>query len=134
MVIEKLEAIFGNETPETRIASAIVSYVTEHGDNVHHINLAFVKNLCKLPNTAHVDVSVLKVLQALAGDAIGYLSVGFEYVDNNEEIHNISRAEFSGAIYDSIDPISGERADDLAERVLIFYFPDKTFPMRLLHT
>lgn len=132
-VIEKLQAIFGAEAHEPRIALAIMSYVEEHA-NVRHINLAFVKQLCKLPNTATADVLVLKTLQVLAGDAIGYLNVGFEYVDANEEICNISRTEFIDAINDGIDPISGEHSEDLSERVLIFYSPDMTFPMRLLHT
>jgi hypothetical protein len=133
MVIEKLQAIFGVGALEPRIASAIMAYVSEHGTSVRHINLAFVKQLCKLPNTEKVDVSVLKTLQALAGDAIGYLNVGFEYVDSNDEVHNISREAFAGAVYESIDPISGEHADDLSEKVLIYYFPDRTFPKRLLH-
>lgn len=133
MVIEKLTAIFGDESPEVHIAETIIAYVTKRGASVRHINLALVKLLCMLPNSEKNDVAVLKVLQVMAGDAIGYLNVGFEYVDSNEEVHNISREAFAGAVYESIDPISGEHSSDLSERVLIFYYPDKTFPKRLLH-
>lgn len=132
LALDKLTAIFGANALEPTIAESIFSYVNAH-ENVQHLNLAFVKQLCKLPHSEKSDIAVLKTLQALAGDAIGYLSVGFEYVDENEEIHNITRAEFADAIDHGIDPVSGEKAPDLSQRVLIFYFPDKTFPKRLIH-
>jgi hypothetical protein len=133
IALDKVRAIFEEEDAlEPSIAASIFGYVAEH-QNVRHINLGFVKQLCKLPHTEKSDVAVLKTLQALSGDAIGYLSVGFEYVDENEEIHNISRAAFVDAIQNSIDPFSGERAQDLARRVLIFYYPDESFPKRLIH-
>jgi hypothetical protein len=133
VVIKKFKAIFGEEALEPRIASFIISYVAYHQTAVRHLNLASVKQICSLPNNDRSDVVILKTLQALAGDAIGYLKVGFEYVDKNEEIHNIGQAEFLDAINEGVDPISGEKSSDLAERVLIFYYPDKTFPARLLH-
>lgn len=132
VVVKKLEAIFGAQALEPRLALTIMTFVESHREGVHHLNLASVKQFCKLQNNVEVDVQVLKTLQVLAGDAVGYLNVGFEYVDSNEEIHNISRFEFISAIEDGIDPISGELSEDLAERVLIFYFPDSTFPKRLL--
>lgn len=135
MVIHKLEAIFGIEALEPSIAMKVMAYSVEHSGQVHHINLAFVKSLCGLPNTQKSDVSVLKTLQVLAGDAIGFLRVGFEYVDDNECIHKISHIEFVDAIKHGIDPLTGEKSEnDLAERVLIYYFPDTTFPERLIKT
>jgi len=130
LALSKVKAIFGADAPEPRIAMAIFEYVSEH-QNVRHLNLAFVKRLCKLPDNEKSDVAVLKTLQALAGDAIGYLNVGFEYVDENEEIHNITRVAFIDAVNHGVDPFSGEYSQDLAQRVLIFYFPDDTFPTRL---
>lgn len=132
IAIDKLTAIFGANALEPAIAQSIFGYVDKH-DNVRHLNIAFVKQLCKLPHSEESDIAVLKTLQALAGDAIGYLNVGFEYVDDNEEIHNITRAEFIDAIDHGVDPVSGEQAQNLSQRVLIFYFPDSTFPKRLVH-
>jgi hypothetical protein len=132
IALDKVRAIFGEDALEPSIAASIFGYVDEHR-NVRHINLGFVKQLCKLPHNEKSDVAILKTLQALSGDAIGYLSVGFEYVDENEEIHNISRTAFVDAIQNSIDPFSGEPAQDLAGRVLIFYYPDESFPKRLIH-
>jgi hypothetical protein len=132
LVLDKLAAIFGEDALEPRIAASIFSYVDEH-KNVRHLNLAFVKQICQLPHTEKSDVAVLKTLQALAGDAIGYLNVGFEYVDDNEDIHNITRAAFAEAINNGIDPFSGEETQGLSQRVLIYYFPDESFPKRLIH-
>ena len=132
IAFNKLVAIFGESALEPSIATSIFRYVNEH-KNVRHINLAFVKNLCGLPHGEKSDIAILKTLQVLSGDAIGYLSVGFEYVDDNDEIHNITHASFVDAITNSIDPFSGETAQGLARRVLIFYYPDKSFPKRLIH-
>ena len=132
IALDKVGAIFGEDALEPRIAASIFDYVKNY-KNTRHINIAFVKNLCKLPHTDKSDIAILRTLQALSGDAIGYLCIGFEYVDENEEIHKITHEEFSDAINNSIDPISGENAENLAQRVLIFYYPDKSFPQRLTH-
>ncbi|MBM3114969.1 hypothetical protein [Jeongeupia naejangsanensis] len=112
---------FGDEQPEVAGACvAIVNFLTEQLNGRRlHLTMSLLMDVVK-PGS---EESLFIALNYLSGARFNLLEMCFEFVDENDEYHPLTKSEISEArkTKQLLHPVSGEIVRDFESSVLVYF-------------
>ncbi len=104
---------------------AVVDYV-HSTQELSHLTFGKIRRIVK--NETKIDLSerdLVSLTAYLCRDDLSVLQVGFEFLDENEEIFPLSKEDISRAERERSlpHPITGDMIEDFKDQILIFFEP-----------
>jgi polyphosphate kinase len=109
--------------PQSKICLAVLDYLLRVPLNdVCHITYGSLRQVI---GQEYTDIELLKSVQYLCGDRANLLEIGFELIDSNDEIYELSNSDVNLAkkTGDLIHPETGEYVKNFEEKVHIYFKP-----------
>jgi hypothetical protein len=120
-IFSRLVRAFGDGV-EHEIATVLFDFLKLHSDT-SHINLPLMRQLTPGAGSGTRDREILRTLQFLAGDAVGFLDAKFEIFDDLDHPHPIATNAVRDAINYKLNPLTGELDPDVAQKITVFFTP-----------
>jgi hypothetical protein len=120
-LLQPLRRVYG-DGPETSVAQQLLQYLVRYHDT-RHVTVPLVRGLVPGAEQGKLDVSIVRVLQYLAGEQAAVLKLSFEYIDEQDVPHTLEPSEVRAAMESMINPLSGEVDEKIASRLLAYFDP-----------
>lgn len=122
-ILASVDRVFGpNSGVEKSVTKSLLDFLSKN-PATSHISLQLVRQLTPNSSKGQFDHVILRTLQYLAGDAVGFLDIRFEIIEGDEEPVELEKQVVKEALSMSVNPLTGESDVQIATKIFMFFCP-----------